>query len=207
MFHDNDETLDEETLHLLTGKARDCLVQEATRSPDPHVRAFSLHILGSLKDPGFLPILLSGIRDGDKLVRAQAASALADMGDVAIIPLLDALGDGDWKVRYRTAEALGRMNTSNRDVCESLIRSLHDEKDHVRYMAAKSLGGAGGQDVVIPLAERLSDENEFVRRIAAVSLGRIGGERAISALSRACSSEKDPAVREAILKALEGREK
>lgn len=207
MFHDNDETLDEETPNLLAGKARECLVHEANRSPDPHVRAFSLYILGKLKDPEFLPNLLSGIRDGDKSVRAQAASALAGMGDAAVVPLLDALGDSDWKVRYRAAEALGRMNTSNRDVSGSLIQSLHDDKDHVRYMAAKSLGSTGGQEAVIHLAERLTDGNEFVRRIAAISLGRIGGERAINALSQACSSEKDPAVRRAILKALEGREK
>ncbi len=207
MVCDHNETPDEESFHLLAGKARKCLVHEANRSPDLRIRAFSLYLLGSLKDPEVLPILMSALRDYDKSVRAQAASALAEMGNTAVAPLLEALGDSDWKVRYRAAEALGRMSTGDHDVRGALIRLLDDEKDHVRYMAVKSLGKLGGQEVVIHLAERLSDENEFVRRIAAVSLGRIGGEHATNALSQASSSEKDPAVRGAILKALEGREK
>ena len=45
----------------------------------------------------------------------------------------------------------------------ALIEALKDPKDHVRYMAAKSLGIIGDPVSMEPLIERLHDENEFVR--------------------------------------------
>ena len=113
-----------------------------------------------------------------------------------------ALQDEWWVVRYRAAEALGRIRDEG--ALSALEHALGDEKDHVRYMAAKGLGGYARQSSVDPLAPCLEDENEYVRKRAALSLGAIGGGRARALLTARHQKEQHPEVREAIAGALEG---
>jgi HEAT repeat protein len=78
----------------------------------------------------------------DKEQRANATDALIAYGNVSIPALFDVLTHSDWRVRYRAAEALGQIGpiASHRaDIISSLIALTDDEKDHVRYMAAKGL--------------------------------------------------------------------
>lgn len=98
------------------------------------------------------------------------------------------LSDGDWKVRYRAAEALGLLGDGEA-YAPPLVAALDDEKDHVRYMAAKGLGLLGDSRAVGLLGRMRDDENEFVRRSAARSLGTIGGEDAVLALRKALEGE------------------
>ena len=56
-----------------------------------------------------------------------------------------------------------------------LIMALSDEKDHVRYMAAKSLCLIREPKAIEPLMICLCDENHYVRRMA---------ERAISTIEK-----------------------
>jgi len=57
----------------------------------------------------------------------------------------------------------------------ALIIALEDEKDHVRYMAAKSLGQRRDGRAIAPLTTRMKDENEYVRNAAAKALEMIAG--------------------------------
>ena len=78
----------------------------------------------------------------DKEQRAHATDALVAYGEMSIPALLDVLIHSDWRVRYRAAEALGQIGSRacfRADVVSSLIALTDDEKDHVRYMAAKGL--------------------------------------------------------------------
>lgn len=159
------------------------LEREARSSPDPHVRGYSLYLLGAEKDVSKKSLFLTMLRDPDKGVRGQAARALAGLGEEAVPDLLDLLKDKEWRIRYRAAEALGMSGSPN--AAAALLQALTDEKDHVRYMAAKSLGIMGVRSAVAPLLARLSDENEYVRRMAAVSLEKIGGEEAEVGIRRA----------------------
>ncbi|MBP1929359.1 HEAT repeat protein [Methanolinea mesophila] len=183
-------------------RGRGVLVRSARECPDPHARRYSILLLSREKDPDLLPLFVAGMKDEDKGVREQAARALAEMGEPATAALLDLIRDKEWRVRYRSAEALGLMGYSPGDA--ALIEALHDPKDHVRYMAAKSLGLIGDPLALEPLIGRLEDENEFVRRIAAVSLAKIGLPRARSAVAMAMEKEKNPEVREAMALALAG---
>lgn len=150
------------------------LEREASSSPDPHVRGYSLYLLGAEQDASKKSLFLTSLRDPDKRVRGQAARALAGLGEDAVPDLVSLLQNRDWRIRYRAAEALGMSGSTNAGA--ALIQALTDEKDHVRYMAAKSLGLLGVRSAVTPLIDRLSDENEYVRRMAEESLGMIGGE-------------------------------
>jgi len=101
--------------------------------------------------------------NGTKEERAKAAAYLGGCGTEGIETATPLLSNNDWHLRYRACEILGF--TENSTVIPLILPLLHDEKDHVRYMAVKSLGKCGGnnQKEIIPLLE---DENHFVRRIA-----------------------------------------
>ena len=78
----------------------------------------------------------------DKEQREDATTALIEYGEKSVPSLLDVLTHSDWRVRYRAAEALGQIGAiscHHADIVPSLIFLTDDEKDHVRYMAAKGL--------------------------------------------------------------------
>lgn len=177
------------------------LEREARSSPDPHVRGYSLYLLGAEKDVSEKSLFLSALKDADKGVRGQAARALAGLGVEAVPDLLHLLGDKEWRIRYRAAEALGMSRSVN--AAAALIPALTDEKDHVRYMAAKSLGLMGVQSAIIPLIASLSDENEYVRRMAAHSLEKIGGEQVEIEIRRVVAEAPAGAVRDTLKKMLD----
>jgi len=147
-----------------------------------------------------LQTLISRLSDRDKTVRAEAMHGLVAIGKPAVPSCIALLSDGDWKVRYRAAEALGLLGDG--EAYAPLVAALDDEKDHVRYMAAKGLGLLGDPRAVGLLGRMHEDENEFVRRSAARSLGTIGGGEAVLALRRALDGETTEGVRATIREAL-----
>jgi HEAT repeat protein len=147
-------------------------------------------------------LLIEGLYGPEKAERAKCIDGLVECGKTAVVPLINLLDDDSWVIRYRAAEALGRIGDER--AVTALTGSLHDEKDHVRYMAAKGLGMFGKKESSISLLPLLRDENEYVRRITAVSLGNIGASSsAEAALEAAVKIEKDSSVLDAIRQALE----
>ena len=177
-------------------RGRELLEKQAKEAADPHVRGFSLFMLGELKDKELIDLFEQRLRDQDKRVRAQAAAALASVGKPALPRLISLLHDQDWIVRYRAAEALGIMKDP--ESLPFLIEALSDEKDHVRYMAAKAISETNPIEARDPLVAALSDENEFVRAMCAKALGLVGDSGAVEALGMALKNETDPRVREII---------
>lgn len=153
-----------------------------------------------LNEQKSLHALIARLSNPDKAVRAEAMRGLAAIGRPAVPACVTLLQDGDWRVRYRAAEALGLIGDEK--VYTPLIAALGDEKDHVRYMAAKGLGQLGDPRAVAHLRAVQRDENEFVRRSAASSLGKIGDGGAVGALRAALEDETTESVRAVILSAL-----
>jgi HEAT repeat protein len=84
-----------------------------------------------------------------------------------------------------------------------LIQGLKDNRDHVRYMAAKGLQELGDSDAVEPLIILLKDENVYVRLMAVHALGALGGKKVKHALKEALESEQDEKVKAAMTAALQ----
>jgi HEAT repeat protein len=162
-----------EHIDVVLTKGNEGLRESILKSPDPHVRRYAVFMLGSEQDPDHIGTLVAALGDPDKGVRAQAAVSLGETGTTAEETLIRLMGNHDWKIRYRAAEALG-MIPGTRAV-PALIKALEDEKDHVRYMAAKSLGQRRDGRAVAPLNARMKDENEYVRNAAAKALKMIAG--------------------------------
>jgi HEAT repeat protein len=191
---------DEDDGNRLTETAELALGERGAKGEDPHLRRYSLHLLGSLHDPRYLDLFVRALHDPDKGVREQAGRALASLGRPAIGRCFDLLTDPDWKVRYRAAEALGLSGVP--EARRGLLVTITDEEDHVRYMGAKGLGLLGSGADAGPLAGLLTDKNPYVRTMAARSLGKIGGETACRVLKYALNTESDPGVAAAIRESL-----
>jgi HEAT repeat protein len=176
-------------------------LHEALVDEDPKMRQMAAMFLGQTAEAKHATGLIESLHDRDKQVRACAVEGLVAIGSGAVPALIAALQDEWWVVRYRAAEALGKIGDER--ALKSLENAICDEKDHVRYMAAKGLGFFARQSSVDPLARRLEDDNEYVRKRAAISLGSIGGERARAMLNARLQEETHPDVRGAIAGALE----
>jgi hypothetical protein len=85
--------------------------------------------------------------------------------------LIDDLANKDGLVRVRARRQL--VAYKKRSVTP-LIRTLSNEKDWVRWEAAKALGQIGNQKAIKALLEALSDEKFEVRWLATEGLIRIG---------------------------------
>ena len=143
-------------------------------------------------------------------------------------PLIEALKDGEWEVRWAAATSLGNLKAKN--AVDDLISLLGDESWEVRRAAAIALGKIKDPKAVKPLGEAMKSElmirfeaaraliqlgseaveslvnlllsdDPDVRVKAAEALGFIGDERATQALAK-CLGDQDAGVRDAAAKAL-----
>jgi HEAT repeat protein len=169
---------------------------EALEDGDYHIRQMAALFLGETAEQRVVANLIRALHDPEKNVRARATDGLVRIGPAAVDSLVHVITSEDWVVRYRAAEALGRIEDERG--MTPLVDALHDTKDHVRYMAAKGLGRYADITTLEVLAGLLSDENVFVRRSAALAIGEIGGEKARRALDEACALEPDPDVRDVL---------
>ena len=107
----------------------------------------------------------------DLEVRINAEKALGDVGDKrAVVPLIQALKDENWRVRSEAARALGKIKGAL--AVETLVHALKDEDSDVRKRAAAALGNIG-EPAVEPLTQALKDEDSDVRKRTAEVLDEL----------------------------------
>ena len=142
--------------------------------------------------------LLSNLRQHNWSVNWQTADALAEMGQSAVPPLLQALEDPDGYVRNGAAIALGKIG--NTDATQALIRALQwrddgvyeDDEDHeARISAATALGklrnAAACQALMSELEKRTSSDSTLASYIVE-ALGGMGNAAGIPLIERAIAS-------------------
>jgi HEAT repeat protein len=171
---------------------------------------------GSLKTAAAVPALSRLLQQGDATLRLAAVNALADIGTPGALQHLDrGIDDDDREVRIASVRALGVHNhrASVQKIEMALIGKRIQDGDLTEKMAFfesfGSLCGAAG----IPMLDGLLNKKGLfgkrgdaeVRACAAMALGRIGSDAAFAALRRS-SSDKDILVRNAVSKALRGKE-
>ena len=91
---------------------------------DGEVIAQCIKILG---DPDDLPKVRAYAAHHDWLVRLQAARALGRIGSIHDVPmLLKLLGDPEWSVRHRSAEAIVRLLHKDQNRLSELLATVTD---------------------------------------------------------------------------------
>jgi HEAT repeat protein len=112
-------------------------------------------------------------------VRELADRALYDLGELAVVPLVHALGVKEYKgqARMRILSLLGLI--ADRRAIPALIAALDDEDQDVRWHAARALVDIPDQRAVEPLMRCLHDKNDRVVSVAVWALGKTGDRRAV----------------------------
>ena len=132
-------------------------------------------------------------------VLQKVADILAEIGEPAIEPLVAALKDEQWHVRWTAAAALGGI--ADKRAVEPLIASLKDANPEVRCAATLALESMRDARAVPGLAEALQDSNADLRCNAADALAAVKDPHAVVALISAMN-DKESQVRLHVVTAL-----
>ena len=139
LLNDKDDFVVEDVigeLELRKDESLDPLI-EALSSRKKSIRLHAATLLGAINDPKAIPALIETLRDNNKLVRREASTALSRMGEPAVDPLIDILGDEDWRVRGAAAWALG--NIGDERAIPELEKLLDDESGFVKQGAQSAI--------------------------------------------------------------------
>ena len=127
----------------------------------------------------FVPVLVGGLSDNDKVVRELAAQGLCNIGPCfpeTILPLVGALSDIDSHVRCHAAHALASYGRKAKPGISSLINNLTDKDEFARLYAVVALGkiGPDAKSAVPGLIQAIRDEVAEVRMAAIKALWELG---------------------------------
>jgi HEAT repeat protein len=164
-------------------EAERTLVELAT-APDAESRRKGFGALGASNATSSFELALAGMRDPVPSVRAEAARALAAIGrDLAIEPLLAAMGDDNAIVRRAVSEGLGLVGAA---AVQPVLRSLFSpdlQRGAVTALQRLPLDGA-------------ADE---IRRFAGVAAARAMESRRLAWAIDAGSDERLELLRDSLL--------
>jgi HEAT repeat protein len=149
-------------------------------SEDIEIRGAAITVLGRLGYRKATPALAK-VLETDPLLRIEAATALARIGDEgALDSLLNLIGDSDGAVRQAVVGALNSIGSSR--MAQLIKPLLRDERPLVRESAARIAGYFGYEDCADLLLECCNDEDERVRKAAVEHLPYLDDERVLQIL-------------------------
>ncbi|MGB3516755.1 MAG: HEAT repeat domain-containing protein [Elainellaceae cyanobacterium] len=192
---------------------------------DWELQWYLIRVLGDCRHPDAMSVLAEQLRTTDHADVAQAAAialanmgppaipvlaqllevpelrlrvvqALAQLSDVAVVSVLQAVTDDPTPaVRAAALEALAQYNDES--TVAALIQGLADHHAEVRRAAAAGLGRCAptidSSELVDKLGDLLADLNLEVAGQAAMTLGRLATEDAVAALTEPFRSPHTPA--------------
>ena len=154
--------------------------------------------LGDIPKTRVAENLVPFLGDRDSYIRKNAAESLKKIGEVAVVPLINALYNDDIQIRINSAMILGDIKDSLS--VEPLINTLtykpmssSIEPATLRLEAARALGKVRDARAVGPLVAALRDKNFHVREKAAEALAVIG-EKSVELLIKILRDENGSQV-------------
>ncbi|MBF0499147.1 MAG: HEAT repeat domain-containing protein [Candidatus Riflebacteria bacterium] len=156
------------------------------RSADVRLRI--AHALGECDGDDASRILLELMHDTKDDVADMAARCLAKNPRSSLVHLIRAFGDKSWKVRRRSADAIGRMG---RAAVEALRTALAESDANIRFWAALCLGRLKDRTHIGDLLAKLTDPNVGVRIAALRALREIGDPSVVNKLFEALSQPSE----------------
>lgn len=186
----------------------------ALAADDEDVLVETTKLAGQLQLPPVIPGLGKLLEHGSVTVRRGAVDALAKTGTPGAMQQLEqAIADADRDVRIAAVRVLGRKQHpgalgSVQSVVEGKTLRDADLTEKTAFFEAYGLlAGAKGmaklESLLEPRGLLRRKEDPQIRACAAMALGKIGTAEARAVLSR-CVGDKDPLVRNAVNRALEG---
>jgi HEAT repeat protein len=140
---------------------------------DESLRVLATIVLGDIRDTQAIDPLVMALDDIRFSVRSSAASALAQMGEAALNPVLESLKNKN-SSRCRAAAALTLRNLALHEAMPALILALSDKEDAVRANAAEALSAIGDKTAISYLEQLTkTDKADTVRAAAQAAINKI----------------------------------
>ena len=188
------------------------------------VRQAAAKALGNTKHPDALPYLLEALRDSYWWYERESAAgdlmnAIANMGDMAVEPLIEALKDKEGAVRKFAAGLLGRLKDpraidplgmalydTHHDVGEAsaealvnfgvtsfevLVEALDHPEMWIRIHSIDVLPKVDEPRVALVLLEVLKDPEREVKKHVIEAMGELKDQRTLPALQEIASDRSD----------------
>jgi HEAT repeat protein len=177
---------------------------QTAESPDDRSAAAFALAQGKEKSKPAVPALAAALKDRNKTVRANVATALGVIGPAAaeaVPALVAALKGPDAETASAAAMALGGVGEAAKDAVPPLTAVVKDARQaaEVRRAAAYGLGGIGpaAKSAAPVLTAALKDADARVRVKSAVALFKVDKETAATAVPvlRAALAGKDELAR------------
>lgn len=172
-----------EALLTYASEAAEPALIEGLAASNPAVRRVAARLLGEIPaGEEARRALRRALRDHDAYVVAEAARALAKLGDAAAVPdLVAALDGAPADARGAITDALISFGPT---VIPALRPALEDEHEHVRWHAARVLAALRDERAAEALANLLNDPSAGVRWLAETGLRRLPQRAAARAVLR-----------------------
>ena len=124
---------------------------------------------------GDIDALLESLESADFLAQPGIVQDIEALGEAAVPALIDAMNDGDARLRHQSIEILGRMGQDAAAATPHLIDSLTDDEAQIRRNAAWALGRVGEQagDAMPVLLKTALDHEWDVRADAVWAMGKV----------------------------------
>jgi len=146
-------------------------LQRMLSSGDEDVRAAAVTVLGDMDDEQATALLIEALRTG--ACPPRWSSALLDRRTISKALLLPLLDEGTPDVRAAATRLLARVDPSDAEGGEILLRLCGDPEADVRAAACEALGERGSPGSTERIVPMLRDHVWFVRVRAARALGRL----------------------------------
>jgi HEAT repeat protein len=161
---DHPSDLIRETAHLVLLRTKEpkllrFLAEQAIYESRAMVRAGAIRALGGLRHADARGRIESKLEDTHWLVRANAAHALEQIGDVAARPALTkALGERKPKTWIAIVDALASFGERDDETTRAIADGLDHRRWQVRLTATRALARIGTMAAMDPLIERYTKE-------------------------------------------------
>jgi len=181
-LRDPDLTVQEAAASILSSIADERVIEplmSALLSEDWVVRMHAARAIGRMAYSQAVDTLVLLLQDKVPSVRDEAMIALKAIGEQALLPLLTALKDKNWRVRLKATEALGVLGSKT--TVQPLLDIVKGDPDTaVRQDAIRALGTIGDPSATEPLLRELNTPRHQIQAIEA--LGKIGDRRTVPTL-------------------------
>ena len=185
-------------------------VIEALKNDSSSIRWDAAEALGRIGDARAVPSLKNALKDENSSVRRAVIEALGKIGAPAVLPLIDALENGDDDARWTAAKVLGKIGGTQAvpalinalrksSVCRAAAKALDNigwspdggEVSAIYWIAKKKLDHCVriGTPAVLPLVDALRNDDDDVRCAAAEALGKLADVRAVPPLVQVLKDE------------------
>jgi HEAT repeat protein len=171
---------------------------------NPSIRKYAVQALGQIGGAELVEPLIEALKTNSK-IQASISNALGELGEVAVLPLLELLNTDDSnkdydRVKAYAAHALGKLK--DKRAVEPLIAILNTETDDnkVRKNVAYALGSIGYPQAIEPLIKSFSTSTFKETRSSIIqALGTLGGEQSLPIIVEAVYDKNHKVQRAAIL--------